>query len=509
MCRYLENFWRLLAATEHRPFRHCAYFAISASVCLLAFGGSSLGQCEIDKLTAHGGGSGDRFGYSVSISGEFALIGAHRYDGVGNNSGAAFVYTYHAESQKWILQEILEASDPEPGQYGDLFGLAVSINGDVAVIGAVADNDACPDIPEFCNSGSAYIFRFDPELSQWVEEDKLIASDAAIEDQFGTVVSIYGDVAVIGVPGKNFGEDIAGSAYAFRKDPNSNEWVEEAIFSAFDSTTVTSFGRGVAVRGDVAVIVCNSNNDDLGVFAGTAFVFRYDNKTGLWNEETKLTASDAADYNGFNSVSLSDDLAVIGSISDDDGGMNTGAAYVFRYDAETKLWAEVDKIYASDPEPNDRFGGSVSLSNDLILVGARLDNDACPKDPGCDSGSAYLFQYDPKTDSWIEKAKLTASDPGDGDEFARSVSISGNFAFVGSHLDDELGTNAGAAYTFDLSACLCPADLDGDGEVAISDLLALFAQWGKNPNSPADLNSDGTVNTTDLLILFANWGLCQ
>ena len=173
------------------------------------------------------------------------------------------------------------------------------------------------------------------------------------------------------------------------------------------------------------------------------------------------------------------------------------------------MWNEVDKLTASDAEDTDRFGWSVSLSNDLILVGAFNDDDACPKDPDCDSGSAYLFQYDPKSDSWLEKAKLTASDPGFADEFGWSLSISGNLAIVGAQLDDEMGPNAGAAYAFDLSACLCPADLDGDGIVITSDLLALFAQWGKNPNSPADLNSDGTVNTADLLILFANWGLCQ
>ena len=493
---------------ERLLIRRCAYFTLSAFVCLLTFGNSVWGQCEIEKLTLHDGVNSDLFGYSVSISGEFAVVGAYGDNAIGNNSGAAYVYQFDTLSGTWTQQEILTASDAEPGQFGDLFGFAVSINGDVVVIGAPADNEACPNSPEFCNSGSAYVFRFDPELSQWIEEDKLIASDTAQGDGFGSALSIDGDVAVIGVPEKNFGEEIAGSAYVFRKDPKSNEWVEEAILSAFDSTTVTGFGRGVAVRGDVAVIVGDSNNKDMVVYAGSAYVFKYDPKTGLWNEEAKLTTSDAEDYDFFTSVSLSDDLVVIGTIGDDDWGMNTGAAYVFKYDPKIDLWTEIDKLTASDAQPNDQLGGSISMSNDLILVGARLEDDACPEDPGCDSGSAYLFQYDPKTDSWLEKAKLTASDPGALDDFGRSVSISGNLAIIGSHGDDEIAPSAGAAYTYDLSACLCPADLDGDGSVNTSDLLALFSQWGPNPQSPADLNSDGLVNTTDLLILFANWGPC-
>lgn len=117
------------------------------------------------------------FGYSVSISGEFALIGAYAHDGVGNNSGVAYVYQFDDSSGSWTQQEKLTASDAQPGQFGDSFGFAVSISGDVAIIGATGDNDACPGIPEFCNSGSAYVFRFYPELSHWIEEDKLIASD--------------------------------------------------------------------------------------------------------------------------------------------------------------------------------------------------------------------------------------------------------------------------------------------------------------------------------------------
>ncbi|MCH8825200.1 MAG: hypothetical protein IH984_17025 [Planctomycetes bacterium] len=505
MWRYLENRLKIMSSMHKSLFRY-TYIALTTCICFFSFNTASWGQCEIEKLTAHDGVWGDMFGYSVCISGEFAIVGAYAHDGVGNNSGAAYIYRFDAISGSWIGQEKLTASDAQSGEFGDLFGLAVSINGDVAVISAVADNDACPGDPKFCNSGSAYIFRFDPKLSQWVEEDKLIASDGEIEDQFGTAVSINGDVVIVGVP---FADDIgnhSGKSYIFRKDPKSNEWVEEAILFAFDVTSVLGFGKGVAVRGNLAIITSTTFDDDLEIYYGTAFVFRYNTITGIWNEEAKLTTSDAANGDGFGPVSISDDLAVIGVSGDDDAANNAGSAYVFKYDAKTKLWSEVDKIYASDPEPNDRFGGSVSISGDLIVVGVRLDDDTCPKDPGCDSGAAYLFQYDPKTDSWIEKAKLTASDPGDGDEFGRSVSISGNFAIVGSHLDDEIALAAGAAYTFDLSACLCPADLDGDSAVNTRDLLALFAQWGTAGS--ADLDGNGTVNTADLLILFANWGPC-
>ncbi|MCZ6445371.1 MAG: hypothetical protein O7F17_11550, partial [Planctomycetota bacterium] len=67
---------------------------------------------------------------------------------------------------------------------------------------------------------------------------------------------------------------------------------------------------------------------------------------------------------------------------------------------------------------------------------------------------------------------------------------------------------AGAAYVFDLTACLCTADLDGDGNVGILDLLALLAAWDTEPGGPPDFDGDGTVGILDLLELLANWGAC-
>ena len=285
MCRYLENRRKLLTDLTYLPCSRPAGFMLTTFVCLFAFGSNAWTQCEIEKITAHDGGASDRFGFSVSISGKFTIIGSPLNDGAGNDNGAAYVYRYDVENSIWTQQEKLTASDAEPGKFGDLFGCAVSISGYVAVIGASADNDACPNIPEFCNSGSAYVFRYDPKLSQWIEEDKLIASDGEAEDQFGTAVSINGDVVVVGVPFNDDIEDNSGSAYVFRKDINSSEWVEEAKLIASDENELGVFGFAVAIQNDVIVIIGRSNNADLGIHEGTAYVFRYDPKSGVWNEE--------------------------------------------------------------------------------------------------------------------------------------------------------------------------------------------------------------------------------
>jgi len=61
------------------------------------------------------------------------------------------------------------------------------------------------------------------------------------------------------------------------------------------------------------------------------------------------------------------------------------------------------------------------------------------------------------------------------------------------------------AYEFPTS---CPWDLDCDGNVGITDFLALLAAWGTNPGGPPDFDGDGLVGITDFLLLLANWGPC-
>ena len=182
-------------------------------------------------------------------------------------------------------------------------------------------------------------------------------------------------------------------------------------------------------------------------------------------EQAKLTASDAESEDDFGrSVSISGDTAIIGSPFDDDGGSNSGSAYVFVRSGTT--WTEQAKLTASDGASGDQFGFSVSISGDTAIIGATKDDGARP-----DSGSAYVFVRSAGT--WTEQAKLTATKAASEDNFGDSVSISGDTAVVGSIGDDDGGSRAGSAYVYVLIPPP-PAEVDPvdagvpEGEVAIS-----------------------------------------
>ena len=268
------------------------------------------------------------------------------------------------------------------------------------------------------------------------EETKLVASDGTVEDRFGNCVSISGDRAVVGA---NFsdalGED-SGAAYVFHWD--GSQWNQVARLVASDGTVGDRFGYWVSISGN-RLVVGALYKDALGENSGAAYVFEWDGNS--WEEQTKLLPVDGAAGDEFGtSVSISGDRIVVGSHFDGDQGTDSGSAYVFEWDGNS--WEEQAKLVASDGAPEDYFGQSLSISGDRLVVGAHgADNQSA------NSGSAYVFEWD--GNSWEEQTKLIASDSAENDDSAFSVSMQGDRIVVGSHFDDDQGTDSGSAYVFE------------------------------------------------------------
>src|SRR3990167_2440021 len=305
----------------------------------------------------------------------------------------------------------------------DYFGYSVAISGDVAIVGSPYDDNVGVD------SGSAYVFARNGE--RWEQQAKLTASDAAIYDNFGYSVAISGDVAIVGsLYDENDAGYWSGSAYIFVR--NGDIWEEKKKLTASDATEDEEklFGWSVAISGDVAIVGAIEDSD-FGNNSGSAYVFIL--KGDTWEDEQKLTASNAAAHNYFGwSVGISGDVAIVGT-------WLANSAYVFTHNGVT--WEEQAKLTASDVARGDWFGYSVGISGDVAIVGSPLDDDS-----GNSSGSAYVFVRN--GDTWEEKKKLTASDAAAGDNFGDSVAINGDTAIVGSPYDDNAESNSGSAYIF-------------------------------------------------------------
>jgi hypothetical protein len=276
-------------------------------------------------------------------------------------------------------------------------------------------------------------------------EHKLLASDGAWSDHFGSSVSISGDYAIAGAPGD---DDRSGSAYIFERI--GTQWVQVAKLAPSDGAYADNFGHAVSISGDYA-IVGSYYDDDNGTNSGSAYIF--EKPAGGWTDMTetaKLVPSDGAAYDYFgNSVSISGDYAIVGSYWDDDNGTNSGSAYIFEKPAGG--WTDITetaKLVPSDGDVSDNFGNAVSISGDYAIVGSYWDDDN-----GTNSGSAYIFEK--PAGGWTditETAKLVPSDGDVSDNFGNAVSISGDYAIVGAHNDDSSGDNSGSAYIFERPA---------------------------------------------------------
>jgi hypothetical protein len=382
----------------------------------------SLSSYAETKLTNPSVAANGLFGFSVAISGDFVVVGAMNDIVLGVSSGSATIFVRSGGS--WILDQTVF---PTSGQNLERFGHSVGVSGGTVVIGA--EQTFLPNV-----QGSVYLF--EKISGVWTRQQQIFASDSASPINFGYSIAISGINIIVGSPiarvGTNSGQ---GAAYAFRV--LTNNWTEEAFKVASDGAAEDYLGWDVAINGDTAVI--GSPFFDFGANSnqGAAYVFVRSGTS--WVEVDRLTNGDgnAGDTFGY-SVDIYGDRIVVGAPFEDAG---QGAVYIF--EKVGGVWIRQPKLVAPDGSAEDRLGLSVAISQDRIVAGASNDNIS-----GNDfQGSAYVF-VKPTSSPWVFESKLTADDGEANDRFGESVDIFSNTIVVGSPIGG-FGTNdAGSAYIF-------------------------------------------------------------
>ena len=399
---------------------------------------------ETAKLVASDASVSDYFGNSVAMSadGNMVIVGAYGDDHSGGaTAGSAYILIRSGPT--WIHQAKLVASDAASDDY---FGhsVAMSADGNMIIVGGPYDDHAGG-----AAAGAAYIFTYTG--SAWVQQAKLMASDAADNDQFGMSVAMSsdGNTVIVGARYDDHagGED-AGSAYIFTR--SGFTWTQQAKLVASGANANECFGQSVAISSDGNTVIVGASGLIVsgGMTAGAAYIFT--RSGSAWTQQAKLVAHVTNLYEGFGgSVAMSSDgnTAIVGEpYSDNVNGSSAGAAYIFTRSGSA--WTQQAKLVASDAGDNDRFGHSVAMSSDgnTVIVGAHYDDQTASWTA---EGSACIFTRSGST--WTQRTKLMASDADVIDFFGTSVAMSadGNAAIVGSPNDSNAGGSAaGSAYIF-------------------------------------------------------------
>ena len=484
---------------------------------------------QVNKVVPSDGAANDQFGFSVGAAPGGAVFGAPLDDDAAPNAGSVYFIeleidepcfgdadgsgTVDLADLNLVLANFGTSCDTPPtiAEAGNVvaddaapfaaFGYSVDASAGTTVIGARGDGE------NGANAGAAYLF--DSETQQQLA--KLIPADGNVADRFGNAVAIDAGVVIVGAEGDDTVEngDSSGSAYLF----DAATGTELFKLLAADGEAGDQFGFHVDISGNRAIASAPGAGDN-GVFSGSAYVF--DVTTG--EQTAKLAPMDGNEEDRFGySTAISGNTALVGAIFDDDGGSNSGSAYLF--DATTG--EELFKLTADDASEGALFGAAVAIAGDTAFIAAIGDNNAVgavylfsistgaqlakltaddgaaadsfglslsvsgtqlvigapgAKPAGGDSGAAYVFDLNDNS----QFTKLVASDGAMEDFFGFNVAIDGDHIAIGARRTDGAGTDSGSAYFFDIvPGEPCDGDVNADGETDLADLNLVLSGFGQ------------------------------
>ena len=293
------------------------------------------------------------FGLSMSISGDYAVIGNPMYDAtvsggpIATERGKAYVFVRSGTT--WTEQTSLNPSD---GVLNDRFGASVSISGEYAVVSSPQKGLAI--FGDF--RGKAYIFK--RTGTSWVQQQAITASNPEDNDMFGASVRISGTYIAVGTPSKDIaGKADQGCVYLFNRSGSS--WTQQAILTDIDGISGQQFGSGIDL-----------NNNDLVIgTVTTSKIFIYNRVASVWSLQAviKPGLTDVGSSTVVGGI-ISNDYLLVGFRGKTIGAnANQGKAYVYKRTGTTWNWQTT--LISCDGAADDGFG-AVGISGNKIIIGA-------------------------------------------------------------------------------------------------------------------------------------------
>jgi hypothetical protein len=493
---------------------------------------------EVNKIVANDRTHNDEFGRSVSISGNYAVIGVplEQEDVNGqkplNGAGAAYIFKLDADG-KWKQVQKIVANDRGEG---DNFGCSVGISGGYIVVGARYDGEGVNGSPVAYLAGSAYIFELD-QKGNWRQTQKIIDSPLfrGGQEYFGTAVAIEGKTVVVGTP--DHARDTtysdasnitaAGALFVFERTDSSG-WVLTQKLIAKDRALGGWLGTSVSICGNNIIAgAAGGDYDQAGANrmddAGNAYIF--ERSGGRWKQTQKLAADDRTpgDLFGF-SVAISGDYAVVGAKDvtekrgDEDNGLHTGNAYIFKRNGMGG-WSQQMKINPDDRTQGDYLGTSVGISGDYLIVSAPGQDTDSLGNYMPDAGAIYVY-YLNKQGNWVLSDKISTFLKHNLDGFGHAVAIS-DCNIIGTSWVDQTDekdenpiTNAGAASIFTAAGCnndgRCSGRLFPWEKIPIDKTKTIKSESNSFPKKVQSADLKGQGNETEIQnINLGNEGIIQ
>jgi hypothetical protein len=379
---------------------------------------------QVAKLTASNSAGGDNLGISVDIDGDSIIAGAWFKNGLNVQQGAAYVFTRNAAGV-WTQQAQLTDIN---GSASDWFGNRVAIEGDTAVIAAPGDDVI------FTDRGSVQVYT--RSGTTWTRRTALDPGLGGASDFFGSFVSIHNGTVAVGAPGNDVTTNgNEGAVYVFTG--SGATWSLQQKLTRAGAVVGDSLGNAVAVRGDT--IVCGVANFDgiVGTNQGMGVFFTRSGTTWAASE-IFMPNETQAQANFGSAVAMSDEFVAAGATSWSRAGANfSGAAYAFlSFGGQPPRTLT---LAAPTPQTDDNFGNRMASDDTRLVVGAYNEDGSA----GTNQGAVYVYRF--QDESFVLEQKLVPSTPQAGAAFGKAIAIDGTTLIVGA--PEESG-GVGAAYVF-------------------------------------------------------------
>lgn len=379
---------------------------------------------QLQKLTDHSGASPDSYGNinAVSIYDDYIVVGSYLDDDNGNNSGSAFVYKLSSNGLFYETQKITDHT----GIANDRFGTSISMYNNYIAIGASSSNRDSVSIYKLSSNG----------LFNAIQ--KITSHDSSTDIEFGVSTGIYDHNLVIGSSNNNAGV-LDGSVYVYELGVNGL-FTEILKITEHGGSVGDYVGKHVSIYGDYICIPL-IGDDEKASNAGSSLIYqlsKYNNNNLKISQ--KITDHNGAISNAFGSVvDIYDDYII--SSSPFDGSETQGSVSILKISSDN-LYYQVQKITQLSYPSSINFGESLSIYGNYIVVGS--DNESSGK------GAATIFKLS-SDGLYYQTQKLTSHDGIANDRFGIDLVIYNEYIVIGAYGDDDNGSASGSAYVYKLS----------------------------------------------------------
>lgn len=405
------------------------------------------------------------WGWSVALDDDLFAIGTPFFDAgpltYDQNLGSVTWYRWNGGAWVQFALTYLDAEgiECEP-QLEPMYGWAVSISGDYALVGSPGfDYCTYPNPPNRFNAGTVSWYHHIVETTGVHRMHRLSEipyPSPTTGEHVGAAIGIGPWDLVIGFPNRgDSGSGKAMTSYRTLSEPYFLD-IDEVVVTGVPPDPGAGFGSAVALHGSLAAVGAPR---DFGhaVDSGSVRVF-LDGAGHLWTQEVQLNAYDGRALDEFGSVVAIRDwgigaLVAVGArfASNPAGTADTGAVYLYeRSILPTLHWRYLAKVTPSDGIDEAQFGNAVAIAADgRLAVGAPYQTAHLPNGAPVESGAVYV--YERVGDSWIEVGKHIPSDAADFDLYGWSLAFDGTHVIVGAPGNHPTGLPGGAAYFYEWS----------------------------------------------------------